>query len=102
MRVVILSFRPTCRRSQHFLRVAQHVCSHRHVLLLHGVGDGTQVPKIHLVEEVSHLIPDGKYSVELTVSALIVCVCVLTVVFLFPVPICVHFHSPVPVVVRRV
>lgn len=50
------------RWPQYFLRVAQYVRAHRHVLLLHGVGDGTQIPKIHLVEEVPNLVPNGKKS----------------------------------------
>lgn len=49
------------RWSQHILRSAQYFRPHRDVLLLHGSCDGSQVPEIHMVEEVPHRLPDGKW-----------------------------------------
>lgn len=57
-----------CRRSLDVLCSSEHVCAHRHVLLLHGGGHGAQVPEVHLVEEVPHRLPDGKL-ISLYISA---------------------------------
>lgn len=102
MKIIFIVFcvSDSFRRPQHFLRIAQLVRAHRYVLLLHGVGDGTRIPEIHLVEEVSHLIPDGEnawknlpFRRQPIISTYVVCV--------FSVAIRVHFHPSVPAVVRR-
>lgn len=49
------------RWSQYILRLAQYLRTHRDVLLLHGGSYGPQIPEVHLVEEVPHRLPDGKY-----------------------------------------
>lgn len=48
------------RRTQHILRNVECICSHCHVLLLHDCSVGTQIPEIHLVEEVSHSLSNGE------------------------------------------
>lgn len=40
------------RWPQHVLRLTEHICTHSHVLLLYGGGDGSWISKIHLVEEI--------------------------------------------------
>jgi len=45
---------------QHFLRSLKYLCTHYYVLLLHGSCDGTAIPEIHLVEKISHYVPNGK------------------------------------------
>ena len=49
------------RWSQHILRITQHFRSHNHVLLLHGVRDGSAIPEVHLVEEIPHNFPNGEF-----------------------------------------
>lgn len=51
--------RMTRRWPQHLLCNAELVRAHRHVLLLHGGCDGSQVPEVHLVEEVPDRLPDA-------------------------------------------
>jgi len=48
---------------QHVFRSSKHFCTHRNVFLLHGSRDGTAVPEVHLVEEVSHYYANGKFDV---------------------------------------
>lgn len=47
------------RRSQYFLWVHQHICAHCDVHILSLGCAGTTVPKIPVVEEISHHFPDG-------------------------------------------
>lgn len=56
------------RWSQHVLRIAQHLCAHRHVLLLYDSRDGSEVPEVHLVEEVPDHLPNGSIRCNLHAS----------------------------------
>lgn len=46
------------RWAQHLLWFGQHLCAHCDVCLLHVGCHGTQIPPLHLVEEVPHQLPD--------------------------------------------
>jgi len=52
------------RWPQHVFRSSKHFCTHRDVFLLHDSRDGTAVPKVHLVEEISHYYANGKFDVR--------------------------------------
>lgn len=52
-------------RSQHFLRPSEYLRTYCDVLLLYGSRDGTTVPEVHLVEEISHWHANGKFDVTM-------------------------------------
>lgn len=56
-------------RPQYIFCPPKYLRTHRDVFLLHGSRDGTAIPKVYLVEEISDYHANGKFSISINITS---------------------------------